>query len=258
MTTTFEIDGAIAILTLNRPEARNALTWEMYEAVVAACDRADAEDSIRVLIVRGAGGKAFAAGTDISQFKDFRTRDDALAYERRLDGTLDRLERITKPTIAQIEGVAAGGGCGIAICCDIRVATPESTIGVPVARTLGNCLSGATTSRLLDIVGPAHAKDMLFTGRLATAAEAVSMGLVNRVVEAGAIGRTVRETAAAIAANAPLTIRASKEMIRRIAQHRRLPAGADHDLIEMCYVSDDFREGVSAFTQKRKPVWKGR
>jgi len=258
MTTTFEVDGATAILTLNRPEARNALTWEMYEAIVAACDRADADDAIRVLIVRGAGGKAFAAGTDISQFQDFRTREDALAYERRLDTTLDRLERITKPTIAQIQGVAAGGGCAIAICCDIRVATPESTIGVPVARTLGNCLSGATTSRLVDIVGPAHAKEMLFTGRLATAAEALAIGLVNQVVPAGDIDRTVRAAATAIAANAPLTIRASKEMIRRIALHRRLPIGADHDLIEMCYVSEDFREGVSAFTEKRKPVWKGR
>src|SRR4051794_10873661 len=123
MTTTFEVDGALAILTFNRPEARNAMTWEMYDALVGACDRVDQDDAVRVLVLRGAGGKAFVAGTDISQFEAFRTRDDALAYERRLDGTLDRLERVAKPVIAQIDGVAAGGGCAIAICCDLRIAT---------------------------------------------------------------------------------------------------------------------------------------
>ena len=258
MTTTFEVDGAIAILTFNRPEARNAMTWEMFDALVAACDRVDADESIRVLILRGAGGKAFVAGTDISQFREFRTREDALAYERRLDGTLDRLERVAKPTIAQIEGVAAGGGCAIAICCDLRVATPESTIGVPVARTLGNCLSGATTGRLVDVAGPARAKELLFTGRLVPAADALAIGLINRIAPPHQIEQAVREMAAAIAANAPLTIRASKEMIRRIAEHRRLPPGRDHDLIEMCYLSDDFQNAVRAFADKRKPEWNGR
>jgi len=258
MTTTFEIDGALAILTFNRPEARNAMTWEMFDALVAACDRVDNDESIRVLILRGAGGKAFVAGTDISQFQQFRTREDALGYEHRLDSTLDRLERVAKPTIAQIEGVAAGGGCAIAICCDIRVATPESTIGVPVARTLGNCLSGATTGRLVDIAGPARAKEMLFTGRLLPAAEAHAVGLINRVAAADQIESIVRELATEMAANAPLTIRASKEMIRRIAEHRRLPAGRDHDLVAMCYLSEDFREAVRAFTTKNKPRWNGR
>jgi enoyl-CoA hydratase/carnithine racemase len=255
--TTFEIDGAVAILTLNRPEARNAMTWEMYDAVVDACERVDADASVRVLVFRGAGGKAFIAGTDISQFQEFRTRDDALAYERRLDGTLDRLERVTKPTIAQIQGVAAGGGCAIAICCDLRIATPESTIGIPVARTLGNCLSGATTARLVDMVGPARAKELIFTGRMASATDAHAIGLVNAVVTAADLDRVVRDMAAEIASNAPLTIRATKEMIRRIAEHRRLPAGQDHDLIELCYLSDDFREGVAAFRAKRKPMWNG-
>jgi enoyl-CoA hydratase/carnithine racemase len=258
MTTTFEVDGAIAILTFNRPDARNAMTWEMYDALVAACDRVDADETIGALILRGAGGRAFVAGTDISQFQTFRTRDHALAYEQRLDSTLDRLERVTKPTIAQIEGVAAGGGCAIAICCDLRIATPESTIGVPVARTLGNCLSGATTSRLVDIVGPARAKELLFTGRLSPAAEALSIGLVSRVVSSAEIAQVVREVASEMGANAPLTLRASKEMIRRIAEHRRLPAGRDHDLIALCYLSEDFREGVRAFTSKDKPRWSGR
>jgi len=258
MTTTFEVDGSIAILTFNRPAARNAMTWEMYGALTAVCDDVDADDNIRVLILRGAGGKAFVAGTDISQFQNFRTREYAPAYEHRLDSTLDRLERVTKPTIAQIEGVAAGGGCAIAICCDLRIATPESTIGVPVARTLGNCLSGATTSRLVDIVGPARAKEMLLTGRLVPAAEAHALGLVNQIAGPDDIGAAVRALATQLTANAPLTIRASKEMIRRIAAHRRLPAGGDHDLIERCYLSDDFRNAVTAFAEKRKPEWTGR
>src|SRR5579862_7706360 len=179
MSTIYEVDGPIATLTFNRPEARNAMTWEMYQDLVNACDRVDAAAAIRVLILRGAGGKAFVAGTDISQFQNFRNREDGLKYEEQLDHVLDRLERVTKPTIAQVQGVAAGGGCAIAFTCDLRVATPESTFGMPIARTLGNCLSGASYSRLVDIMGPGTVKDMLFTGRLIGATEAHTLGIVN-------------------------------------------------------------------------------
>jgi enoyl-CoA hydratase len=255
--TVFETDGAIATLTFNRPDARNAMTWEMYESLVAACERVDADVAIRVLIVKGAGGKAFVAGTDIAQFQNFNNREDGLKYEERLDYVLDRLERVTKPTIAQVEGVAAGGGCAIALTCDLRVATPEATFGIPVARTLGNCLSGASYSRLLDVMNPGAVKDMLFTGRLIGGIEAHGLGIVNRLVPAGAIEDTVRALAAEIAANAPLTIRATKEMIRRILTRRRLAAGEDADMVELCYTSADFREGVTAFLAKRKPSWSG-
>jgi enoyl-CoA hydratase len=257
-TTIFEIDGTIAILTFNRPEARNAMTWEMYDALVAACDRVEREPDVRALVLKGAGGKAFVSGTDISQFEDFRTREDGIAYEHRLDSTLDRLERLTKPTIAQIDGVAAGGGCAIAVCCDLRIATPASSFGVPVARTLGNCLSGATYARLVDLIGPARVKDLLMTGRFVDADHAQAMGLVTRIVPAAEIDRIVRQVANEIASNAPLTVRATKEMLRRIAEHRRLPPGTDRDLIESCYASDDFREGVTAFLEKRRPVWRGK
>jgi len=255
--TEFATDGPIATLTFNRPEARNAMTWEMYEALVAACDSVDGDPAIRVLVFRGAGGKAFVAGTDIAQFQNFSNRDDGLKYEERLDAILDRLERVAKPTIAQVEGVAAGGGCAIALTCDLRVATPEASFGIPIARTLGNCLSGASYSRLIDVMGPGAVKDMLFTGRLIGGAEAHALGIVNRLVPAHEIETTVRELAAAIAANAPLTLRATKEMIRRILAKRRLPAGDDADVVEMCYTSADFREGVTAFLAKRKPVWTG-
>jgi enoyl-CoA hydratase/carnithine racemase len=257
MHTIYETDGPIATLTFNRPEARNAMTWAMYEGLVAACDRVDADAAVRVLILRGAGGKAFVAGTDIAQFQNFSNRDDGLKYEERLDSVLDRLERVTKPTIAQVEGVAAGGGCAIALTCDLRVATPDATFGIPIARTLGNCLSGASYSRLLDAMGPGAVKDLLFTGRLIPAAEAHALGLVNRLVPAGEIEHIVRELGATIASNAPLTLRATKEMIRRVLAHRRLPAGADADMVELCYTSADFREGVTAFLGKRKPTWSG-
>jgi len=258
MHTIFETSGPIATLTFNRPEARNAMTWAMYEALVEACERVDADEAIRVLVLRGAGGKAFVAGTDISQFQTFKDRQDGLKYEERLDHVLDRIERVTKPTIAQIEGVAVGGGCAIALVCDLRLATPDSTFGIPIARTLGNCLSGATYSRLVDLLGPSAVKDVMFTGRLIDAAEAHTLGLVNRIETAAGIGAAVERLALDIAANAPLTIRATKEMIRRVLEKRRLAHGDDADLVELCYTSDDFREGVEAFLGKRKPRWSGR
>ena len=254
--TIFRIDGPFAILTLNRPEARNAMTWAMYDALVAACEQVDSDPHIRLFILRGAGGKAFASGTDISQFQAFREPKDAIDYEKKISAILGRLERVVKPTIAQIEGVAAGAGCGIAITCDLRVATPESTIGIPIARTLGNCASTGTFGRLVDLVGPARAKEMLFTGRLVPAAEAAAIGVFNRVVSKESIEQEVLTLAREIAANAPLTIRATKEMTRRILAARR-PTESDADLVEMCYMSGDFREGVAAFLGKRRPQWTG-
>ncbi len=253
----YESDGPIATLTFNRPEARNAMTWEMYQALVDACDRADDDASIRVLVLKGAGGKAFVAGTDISQFSEFRTAHDGIKYEARIDHVLDRLERVTKATIAQVQGVAAGGGCGIALTCDLRVATPDSSFGIPVARTLGNCLSAASYSRLVDLLGPGVVKDLLLTGRFIPASEALMLGLANRIEPSESIDAAVREYASRIAANAPLTIKATKEMIRRIMATRRLPPGEDHDVVAMCYSSRDFREGVEAFVAKRPPKWTG-
>jgi len=133
--TVFAIEPPFAFLTFNRPEARNAMTWAMYDALVDACDQVDADPRVRVWILRGAGGKAFASGTDITQFQSFRTPSDAMGYEQRISAVLERLERVTKPTIARIEGYAAGAGCAIALTCDLRVATEDSAIGIPVART---------------------------------------------------------------------------------------------------------------------------
>jgi len=255
--TSFETDAPLAMLTFTRPEARNAMTWEMYDALVDACDRVDRDPSLRVLVLRGAGGKAFIAGTDIAQFESFTSPAHGVEYEQRLDAVLDRLERVTKPTIAAVQGVAAGGGCAIALCCDLRVATPDAAFGVPIARTLGNCLSADTCNRMISLLGPARFKEIMFTGRFVPAAEAHALGLVNRIVDAAEIDRAVGELAAAVAANAPLTIRAVKELTRRLIARQRLAPGEDRDVIEMCYTSNDFKEGVAAFLSKRHPRWTG-
>ena len=250
-------DGAIATITFNRPEARNAMTWPMYDALVELCDELERDAAVRVVVLRGAGGKAFVAGTDIGQFRTFRTEEDGVAYERRLDVVVDRLERLAKPTIAAIDGATTGGGCAIAAACDLRVCTSRSRFGVPIARTVGNCLSAAKHALFLDLIGPARLKEMLYTGRLFSADEAAAAGLVNRVVEPDELDAVVEEYARTMAANAPLTIRASKEMIRRVQAHRRIEASLGRDLIVSCYTSADFREGVQAFLNKRPPRWTG-
>ena len=253
----FASEGPIAFLTFNRPEARNALTWTMYDALADACEQVDADPRIRVFVIR-AEGDAFAAGTDIRQFTDFRSAADGIAYERRMEQVIDRLERVGATTIAQVQGVAAGGGCVIALACDLRVCTAAARFGVPIARTLGNCLSAANYARLLDLVGPARTKDLMITGRLMDAAEANALGLITRLAEPDAIDETVRQMAAAIATHAPQTIRVTKEAMRRIAHHRRLPDHDIADLVGECYASADFQEGVAAFLERRPPRFTGR
>jgi enoyl-CoA hydratase/carnithine racemase len=249
-------DGPIVTLTFNRPEARNAMTWAMYERLERTCEEVDADDSVRVLVLRGAGGKAFVAGTDIGQFKVFASAEDGIAYERDGDHRIDRLERVTKPVIAEIQGYAVGGGFGIATACDIRIATPEARFGAPIARTLGNCLSMEAYSRYVDVLGPSRLKELIFTARLMTAEEAYAAGYVHEIVAADRIEARVRELATTIAGHAPITIAVTKEAVRRIQAERRAHGG--EDLIARTYTSADFAEGVRAFLDKRKPRWTGR
>ena len=253
---TWDIDGSVGVLTFNRPHAKNALTWDMYDALVETCGRVDADAALRVLIIRGAGG-AFAAGTDIGQFRDFHTGEDGLAYERRLDAVLDRLEGVAKPTIAEVDGPAVGGGCAIALACDFRLCSERARFGVPVARTLGNCLSMTNLARLVDLVGVARATDLLMTARLLGGAEAHAAGLVGAVLPEGDLPGAVRALAADLASRAPSTIAATKAALRRLRAHRRPPAGSADDIIAACYASADFREGVAAFLDGRPPKWSG-
>jgi enoyl-CoA hydratase/carnithine racemase len=249
-------DGPIMTVLFNRPQRRNAMTWAMYERLGQACDEVDEDDSIRVLVLRGAGGKSFVAGTDISQFTAFETKEDGLEYERQGEKRGGRVERVKKPVIACIEGFAVGGGFAMAAACDIRVCTPDSQFGLPIARTLGNCLNMGAYSRLVDLMGPSRAKEMIFMARLLPAEEAKAIGFVHEIVESDTIEARVYEMARTIASHAPLTIYATKEMIRRIGEQRRGQGG--EDLIELVYGSEDFREGVRAFLEKRKPNWKNR
>jgi len=251
-----ERSGAIVTLTFNRPEARNAMTWEMYERLYQTCEEVDGDDSIRVLVLKGAGGKAFVAGTDIGQFTEFKDGDDGLRYEREGDRRTFRVARVKKPVIAQIEGFAVGGGLGIAAGADLRVATPESRFGAPIARTLGNCLSMQAYARYVDLFGPSRLKEMIFTARLLSAEEALAAGFVHEIVAAEAIEARVRALAETVASHAPITLWATKEAVRRIQEARTVPNG--DDLVAKTYGSADFHEGVRAFVEKRPPRWSGR
>ena len=252
-------DGSIATVTFNRPEARNALTWTMYAALEEACEVVDRDDTIKVLILQGAGDKAFVSGTDISQFTSFKEDSDAIEYERKLERLISRLETVKKPVIAAIQGVAVGAGAALALVSDLRYCTPKSRIGFPIARTLGNCLSVAIHSRIVDVIGPARTKELMFRARLVGAQEALQLGLVNEIFEADQLGQRVRQIAEEISQNAPLTLQVTKEAIRRLQHHRRA-VGADtlgEDLIVRAYMSEDFREGVTAFLAKRPPHFRG-
>jgi enoyl-CoA hydratase/carnithine racemase len=248
----YETAAGIGRITLNRPQARNALTFPMYERLAEiAADPGD----VRAIVVTGAGEKAFAAGTDINQFRDFSSSADAIAYEARIDRVLGAIERCPVPTIAAISGACTGGGAAIAAGCDIRIAAENARFGFPIARTLGNCLSMSNLARLSALIGPARVIEMIFTARLFSAQEALSAGLVSQVLpDQTALMTRAEELAGVLAGHAPLTMRATKEALRRLRDS--LPP--DEDLIRLCYDSQDFREGMDAFLTKRSPTWQGR
>ena len=248
------ISGGVAAVVFDRPEARNAMTWAMYERLNQICEQLRTDASVRVVTFRGAGGQAFVAGTDIEQFKAFHSGDDGVAYEQQIDQCIARLESLPIPTVAVIEGWAIGGGLAIATACDFRIATRGSKFGVPIARTLGNCLSVANLARLTAVFGIPRVKRMLLLAELLTAEEALTCDFLLKLVGAGEIDALADDVCQRLGALAPVTQSVSKEGLRRLVC-RNLPA--DEDLIRRCYGSDDFREGVHAFVAKRTPVWKG-
>jgi enoyl-CoA hydratase/carnithine racemase len=253
----YEVRDGIGFATLNRPQARNALTFPMYERLRTLCAEIAEDPAIRALVITGAGEKAFAAGTDISQFTEFHTAADAVAYEHRIDQVLTALEGCPKPTIAAIAGACTGGGAAIAAVCDIRLGAANLRYGFPIAKTLGNCLSMANYARLAALIGPARVIELVYTARLIEAEESRAIGLVSEILpDHAALQARAAELAATLAAHAPLTLRATKEAMRRLREAARQVPG--DDLVAMCFTSDDFREGVESFLARRPARWTGR
>jgi len=251
----YNVENGVARITFNRPQARNALTFEMYDALADISRQLTSDHSgIHAMILTGAGDRAFAAGTDISRFRDFSGATDALNYERKMDGVLGALESVPIPTIAAIRGACTGGGGAIAACCDLRITTADLKFGFPIARTLGNCLSVGNLSRLSALLGAGRAKEILFTSRLIGADEALQIGLVSEIVDD--VESRADELAALMKTHAPLTMQATKEGMRRLRENAATVQ--DDDLIIQCYTSEDFHEGLDAFLAKRQPQWKGR
>jgi enoyl-CoA hydratase len=245
------VDG-IASVVFDRPEARNAMTWAMYDQLLVACGSIAANPEVRVATFRGTGG-AFAAGTDIREFLPFSSAEDGIAYEQRIEAVVSAIENLQVPTIAIIDGAAMGGGLVIATGCDFRIATPSACFGVPIARTLGNCLSLANTARLVAVFGPARAKRLLLLADSISSEEALSCGYVVEVVQPEAIDELVSKMCRRLISHAPITMQVAKESIRRLAKIS-LPGD---ELIRIAYGSNDFKAGVRAFLAKQRPQWTG-
>jgi enoyl-CoA hydratase/carnithine racemase len=242
--------GPAAWVTFDRPRAHNAMTFAMYEALLERCEEADADDEVSVMVLRGAGGKAFVAGTDIAQFTAFASGEDGLRYEATIDRIVGRLEAVRKPTVALVDGFAMGSGLALSAACDLRICTPAAQFGLPIARTVGNCLSMENYARLAALLGPARLKDIVFTARSIGAEEALRIGLATEVVDGARIEEHVEELCERLAGHAAVTLRVTKEALRRL-RAAGVPDG--DDLVREAYGSEDFRRTVEAFLSKRRP-----
>ena len=247
--------GDVVHVTFDRPAARNAMTWQMYEALGEICGKLRTDTSVRAVVFRGAGGKSFIAGTDIAQFKEFKSGEDGVAYEEKMEIVLSGIEELPMPTLCVVEGFAIGGGLAIAACCDLRIATPGSRFGVPIARTLGNCLSVANYARVVASVGMARAKKMLLLAENINAEEALAGGFLVEIVQPADVDKRVAELTDRLVHHAPVTMRVTKEAMRRLLRAGFLDGD---DLVRQAFGSEDFRTGVAAFVEKKEPQWKGK
>ncbi len=251
----YSATGGIGAVIFDRPNARNAMTWSMYDALAAICDQIAADASLRVVTFRGAGGEAFVAGTDIQQFREFRGSEDGVSYEATLNSRIAQIESLPVATLAIIDGWAMGGGLALAAACDFRIATPAARFGVPIARTLGNCLSVANTARMISAFGSSRTKRILMLADIIDASEALACGFLTEIAEAGAIDSRAARLCEKLASNAPVTLRVTKESIRRLLSANQ-PNG--EDLVRECYGSQDFKIGVESFIAKHPPNWTGK
>jgi enoyl-CoA hydratase len=252
-------EGALGWLIFDNPERRNALTLDMWKGIPEVLGAFDADPEVRVVVVAGAGDKAFVSGADISQFESARSNSEAdERYSALTDAAFGALAHLPKPTIAMIRGFCIGGGLAVALSCDLRIAADDAKFGIPAARLgLGYGFEGVR--KLVSVVGPAYASEVLFTARHIDATDALRMGLVNKVVSVAELEATARGYAGTIAGNAPLTVRASKLAIKEAvkdAEQRDLRAL--EAAIAACFESEDFAEGRRAFLEKRKPQFQGK
>jgi enoyl-CoA hydratase/carnithine racemase len=250
------VDGPVATIAIDRPEARNAMTFAMWDRLGDLAREVGAHPDVRVVIVKGTP-TAFASGADIAEFATFAGPEDGRRYEARVDRALDALESVRRPTIAALSGVVTGGGCILAAACDLRVGEPGLRVGIPVARTLGNCLTAKNAARVVALIGATKLKELIVTADLISADRALQIGFLSEVTAPGvALDDRVAELAARVATFAPRTIAATKELTRRLRDAH--PPVVDDDLVASCYGSEDFREGVAAFVGKRTPQWRDR
>jgi enoyl-CoA hydratase/carnithine racemase len=253
----FELEGPLAWIVADNPLRMNALTAAMWEAIPGLVAKAEADASVRVLILRGAGQRAFSTGADISEFESARTGDNAKTYDRLNHEAFSALAAARKPTIAMIHGFCLGGGLGLAASCDLRLADGKAEFAIPAAR-LGIGYNARWVRQLLALAPPASIKELLFTGWRFSSADAERMGLVNRVVAPDRLEAETRALALAIAANAPLSIRAAKLAVDELWRRPETPATEALDAaVEACFRSQDYAEGRRAFLEKRKPEFKG-
>jgi len=252
-----EREGGIGWIVFDHRERRNAITVDMWRAIPAAARELSEDPDIRVVVMRGAGEVAFVSGADISEFESRRTEANAAEYDDLNHLAFEALAGIAQPLIAMVHGFCVGGGTAIALCADLRYAADDAEFGIPAAR-LGLGYSAGGVAKLARVVGPSAAGEILFTGRRFTAAEALRMGLVNAVFEKAALAEAVAKTARAIAANAPLTLRAAKLALREFGRPESAAGAAEvAAAVQACMASGDYQEGVRAFLAKRPPRFTG-
>lgn len=244
-----------ALVTFDRPAAHNAMTWKMYDELATICHQLAKHDGLRAVMFRGAGGKAFVAGTDITQFEAFKSGDDGIRYEAMIDEYVALVETLPVFTIALVEGYAVGGGLALAAACDARLVTSDAKFSIPIARTLGNCLSMSNMRRLVHAIGATQTKRMLMLAESVSAQQALDAGFVLDIVSREDMEAQANALCDRVAQYAPLTLKAAKESVRRIVHSDGQDAD---DLVRLCYGSEDFRNGVQAFTSKQPARWQGR